>query len=321
MKKHKERPQKKGDFAGAAVEKGAELAADIRRAIVEKMDYNGDGVVDISDIIVQALKIPGVHIDRAKFLQKELFKNHPQRVIDNVINYTPAIAGIPAEEIDKIANEVIKAERIRVSGISAALGLPGGLAMAATIPADILQYYGCTLRAAQKLMYLYGFPEIGIKENELYLDSETTNILILCLGVMNGVAGANNAIKAMAKALGVGVEKKLLRMALTKGAFYPFIKGVLKWFGVGLTKEVFAGFFKKAIPVAGGMVGGGITFATFKPCCLKLVEALRDTMLSNPEHIATVKEDAILDSIMKGEVIDVDYESVASDECLPNGEE
>jgi len=41
----------------------------------------------------------------------------------------------------------------------------------------------------------------------------------------------------------------------------------MKWFGVKMTKEVFAGFFKKAIPVVGGVIGGGITFLAFKPCC------------------------------------------------------
>ena len=54
---------------------------------------------------------------------------------------------------------------IFVSGISAALGAPGGAAMAATIPTDIMQYYGYTL-GAQELMYLYGFPEIISADNE-----------------------------------------------------------------------------------------------------------------------------------------------------------
>jgi len=36
-----------------------------------------------------------------------------------------------------------------VSGISTALSMPGGIVMAATIPADIVQYYGYWLRAAQ----------------------------------------------------------------------------------------------------------------------------------------------------------------------------
>ena len=283
-------------------------------AVIKALDQNGNGTVDIEDIIVLAIKAPGVHITRANFLKKELFKNYPQEVIDKAIATTPAQAGIPSEEIDKIADEVIKFERNCVSGISAALGAPGGWAMAATIPADIIQYYGYTLRATQKLLYLYGFPEIDSDEEGLQLDSQTINQIILCLGVMNGVAGANNAIKGMAKALAVGVEKKLLNAALTKGTFYPLVKAIAKWFGVKMTKSLFAGFFKKAIPVVGGIVGGGITFFTFKPCCYRLKNVLQDTMLSNPNHKSTAEEDEFVTSITEGTVIDVDYEEIIPDD-------
>ena len=247
-------------------------------------------------------------------LKKELFKNYPQEVIDKAIATTPAQAGIPSEEIDKIADEVIKFERNSVSGISAALGVPGGIAMAATIPADIIQYYGYTLRATQKLLYLYGFPEIDSDEQGLQLDSQTINQIILCLGVMNGIAGANNAIKGMAKALAVGIEKQLLNAALTKGTFYPLVKAIAKWFGVKMTKSLFAGFFKKAIPVVGGIIGGGITFFTFKPCCYRLKNVLKDTMLSNPNHKSTAEEDEFVTCITEGTVIEVDYEEIIPDD-------
>ena len=87
--------------------------------------------------------------------------------------------------------------------------------------------------------------------------------------------------------LSVGVEKKLLHTALTKGTIYPIVKSVSSWFGKKMTKEVFAGFFKKSIPVVGGVIGGGITFLSFKPCCDKLKESLHDTLLSNPNHVET----------------------------------
>lgn len=292
-----------------ALNKGRDTLLAAPNAIVDKLDQNHDGEIGIDDIIVLAVKTPGFHIPRASFLQKELFKNHPQDVIDAAIATTPAQAGIPSDEIDKIADEVIAIERTYVSGISVALGAPGGWAMAATIPADIVQYYGYTLRANQKLLYLYGFPEIDLDENGIHLDSETINTIILCLGVMNGVAGANNAIKAMAKALANGVEKKLLNMALTKGTFYPLVKSILKWFGVRLTKNVFAGFFKKAIPIVGGAIGGGLTFLAFKPCCYRLKNALQDTMLSNPGHISSREEDTIMDGILSGSIVDVDFEN------------
>ena len=51
-----------------------------------------------------------------------------------------------------------------------------------------------------------------------------------------------------------------------------------------MTKEIFAGFFKKTIPIVGGVIGGGITYATFKPCCERLKNTLRETRLSNPNY-------------------------------------
>lgn len=287
-----------GKTAASVAEKTKEVATKSQQAILGAIDQNGNGEVDIEDVIIMGLKVPGIRVDRANFLQKELHTKFPQEVIDDAIAHNPLHAKIPPEVIDKIADEVIKYERNCVSGISTALGMPGGVAMAATIPADIAQYYGYMLRATQKLMYLYGFPAIDVEEKGQTFDTETMNILIICMGVMYGAAGANNALKAMAKALAAGVEKQLLRKALTKGTIYPIVKSVAKWFSVKMTKEVFAGFFKKAIPVVGGVIGGGITFISFKPCCDKLKVSLQNTMLSNPDYRPTEEEDdlVIIDS-------------------------
>ena len=231
-----------------------------------------------------AFRVPGVSIDRGSFLRKELQKRYPDEMIEKAVAETPMLASIGQKDIDEIADSIIQNERLRVSGISTALGAPGGVAMAATIPADIAQYYGCLLRVAQKLLYLYGFPQIEYEENEQTFDAETMNQIIICMGVMFGVANAKNAMLAMAKALGTGVEKQLVKKALTKGTIYPIVKSISKWFGAKMTKEIFAGFFKKAIPVVGGVVGGGLTYATFKPCCTKLKAVLEDTYLSNPNY-------------------------------------
>ena len=284
--------------------KTKDVAAKSQQAILGAIDQNGNGEVDIEDVIIMGLKVPGIRIDRANFLQKEFQTKFPQNVIDDAISHNPLYAKIPSEVIDKIADEVIKYERACVSGISAALGMPGGVAMAATIPADIAQYYGYMLRATQKLMYLYGFPEIDIEEKGQTFDTETLNILIICMGVMYGAAGANNALKAMAKALAVGVEKQLIRKALTKGTIYPIVKSVAKWFSIKMTKEVFAGFFKKAIPVVGGVIGGGITFVSFKPCCDKLKASLQNTMLSNPHYCPTEEDDDLV--IVDSEIPEAD---------------
>lgn len=287
--------------AGTAVSTVADKTKGVvvksKDSVVHVVDVNGNGEIDIEDFIILGLRTPGIRVNRNDFLQKELMKNYPQNVINDAITYNPAYAKIPSSEIDKIADEVIKYERNYVSGISTALGMPGGFAMAATIPTDIAQYYGYMLRATQKLMYLYGFPEIDTTERGHKFDSETINLLIICLGVMYGVQGTNTALKTMATALGKGVEKKLMKAALTKGTIYPIVKSVSKWFGVNMTKQIFAGFFKKAIPVVGGVIGGGITYFSFKPCCDKLKESLQDTLLSNPNHHILEDELIISDTI------------------------
>ena len=254
-----------------------------KEKIVTTMDQNGDGELTIEDVILAGLKFPGIKIERDNFLKKEFSTNYSEETVNKVIEKNPAYAGISIKEVDKIADGVIQYERLRVSGISTALSIPGGVTMVATLPTDIAQYYGYMLRAAQKLLYLYGFPEINIQDNQL-LDSATMNTIIVCMGVMYGVAGANTALKTMAKALGKGVEKKLINTALTKGTIYPIVKSVAKWFNVRMTKEIFAGFFKKSIPIVGGVIGGGITYATFKPCCERLKNTLRETRLSNPNY-------------------------------------
>ncbi len=317
--------KKSTEIATLAGKKTTELATKAKDgtiktkdAVAEKLDANGDGKIDIEDIIILGMRTPGVKIKREEFLRKELSKNYPEEVVNDAILHNPAHAGITVEEIDKIVDEVIKFERLCVSGISAALGAPGGAAMVATIPADITQYYGYMLRATQKLLYLYGFPEINTDEQGQTFDSETMNILILCMGVMYGAAGANNAIKGVAKALASGVEKQLMKKALTKGTIYPIVKSVSKWFGVKMTKEVFAGFFKKAIPVVGSVIGGGLTFATFKPCCVKLKKSLRDTRLANPTAkdaedddiidaiVTDISNDANIDEKVLGELLETD---------------
>ena len=212
--------------AVAVTEKTKDLATKSQQAVLGAVDQNGNGEIDIEDVIVMGLKVPGIRIDREAFLQKELQNKVSQQVIDDAIAHNPLHAEIPTEEIDRIADEVIKYERTCVSGISTALGMPGGVAMVATIPADIAQYYGYMLRATQKLMYLYGFPAIDLEEKGQTFDSETMNTLIICMGVMYGVAGANNALKVLAKALATGVEKQLLRKALTKGTIYPIVKAL-----------------------------------------------------------------------------------------------
>lgn len=261
----------------SAVEK-AKLAA------INAIDENGNGKIDLEDVIIKGLKTPGIKINHAAFLAKTLKKRFPQETIDAAIAESPMRANIAQTEIDKMANEAINFERTCVSGISAALSAPGGVAMVATVPADLMQYYAYLLRMAQKLLYLYGFPQIDTEETGEKFDDGTMNTLILCFGVMYGVAGANKALLTVARALGAGLSKKFMQTAVTKGTIYPVLRAILKCFNVKLTKQLASKAINHSLPVIGGVIGGGITFFSFKSCGEKLKKTLRDTYLSNPDY-------------------------------------
>lgn len=270
--------------AGETKTKGKISLEKTKQAIIDAIDENKNGEIDIEDIVIKGFKIPGIRINRENFLRKELIKSCSKETIDIAVKYNPMTANILIEDIDKLADEVIQYERVCVTGISAALGVPGGAAMAVTIPADIIQYYAYMLRAAQKLLYLYGFPEIASDEEGVVIDSESMTILIISLGVMHEVAGAKNALLVLSKALGKGVKKELMKKALTKGVIFQVSKKIAKYFSVNLTKEIFTSFFEKAIPVVGGVIGGALTYLAFKSRCDKFKSSLQNTIFTNPNY-------------------------------------
>ncbi len=55
--------------------KAKEIAINSKEAVVKLLDQDGNGQIDSVDIILLALKVPGVKIDRAKFLQKVFQKS------------------------------------------------------------------------------------------------------------------------------------------------------------------------------------------------------------------------------------------------------
>lgn len=166
----------------------SQLVSGATSNIMASLDQNGNGSLDIEDIIILALQQPHIKVDRTEFLTEELKDYVSEEQLEIAISTNPYTAKIDSETIEKIANSVIQKELNSVSGISAVLGSAGGLASLATVPTDLAQYYAYMLRVAQELMYLYGFPEIDVNVNTSQLNSSTINMLTVCLGVMFGVS-------------------------------------------------------------------------------------------------------------------------------------
>lgn len=237
--------------------------------------------LDVLAALQQAMKVPGAKIDREKFLRKELKRRYSKVIIDRAVEHNPAYAWIPREEIDKLAKHAIDYECNKATAISFTTGLPGGAVGVAAIPADIIQYFVFMLRVIQELAYLYGFDDFHLDENDV--DNEAMNTIMIFLGVMFGVQQANVAIKVVANMAGRNVAKRLAQKALTKGTVYPIVKKIATAIGYKMTKEIFAGGVGRMVPVLGGIITGGLTYATFKPCANTLKNTLRKEPISDPQ--------------------------------------
>lgn len=266
---------------------------------------------DLHKIIKLSMEIPGVRIDRAQFLRKELKRYYEDDVIENVIATNPARAGVSKQDIERIAKGCINYETTQVTAISIATGIPGGFALAGTIPADIVQFYACVIRAAQKLIYLYGWPDMNYSLSD-ELDDGTYNELILFIGIMCGVSAAGQVVNRVAKIVALNTEKRIARMALTKGTIYPIIKKIATTLGFKMTKEIFAKSIGKIIPVVGGVVSGALTFSGFKPMTKRLHNYLKELPMAEPEFY--IKNNYELPVIVNS--VDIDFSDIdIDDEC------
>lgn len=168
------------------------------------------------------------------------------------------------------------------SSASFLAGMPGGMAIAATIPADIVQFYAVALRLAQELAYLYGEEDLW-SENTLDTEKVRNQLIVYC-GVMLGATGAAQAARVLSSALAKQALLKLPKQALTKTFYYPIIKSIVKFFGGKMTKDIFAKGVSKAIPVVGGVISGAITLITMRPMGIRLYETLEKAQFDYTEE-------------------------------------
>lgn len=222
------------------------------------------------------LRLRGVRIDREQFLRSELHKRGIAReMIDEAIALSPAAAGIDVVLLDDMANAAISFETRRSSVLSFAAGLPGGFGLLATVPGDVTQFYVHAFRVMQKTAYVYGWQ--SFLEDSKEIDDETLGKLSMFLGVMLGVGGASSSLTVFAASVArPAIQKQVAGKALTKTTWYPVMKSTLRVIGVKLTKDSFAKTVTKVVPVAGGVISGGMTFVTLRGQSTRLMEHLRE---------------------------------------------
>lgn len=252
----------------------------------------------MEEAITTAVKIPGVKVNRDEFLAEQFAGSDVN--IQDIITLGPVEAGVSREDISSMANKLIIKRTSQSSIASFAAGIPGGLAMAATIPLDVMQFFGMALKLAQELSYMYGAQDLWVDGK--IDDERVRSQLIMYCGVMFGVSGAVSGVRVLSTQIAKTTLKKLPQKALTKTFWYPIVKQFGKVIGVKVTKSTVAKGVSKAIPVIGGVISGGLNFASMLPMAKRLYNALdKATFDYSEEDFENDLE--IMDKIAKNEII------------------
>lgn len=294
--------QSEGDYMSADEELTKEPIKEVTTEVVEGSEHEvltsdeQDAEQFAYEIMKRAASLKVVKIDRGEFLRTTLKKYCPEVDSSMAVETSPIEAGVAPRDLDEFALNVIDFETKKCAGLSFLAGIPGGVALAGTVPADLAQYFAHVMRVEQKLAYLYGWQTFLNPEDEV--DDETLMKLIVLMGIMLEVGGvANSVTKLAADVAQKSIAKTIERQALTKTFFYTPMKKVLRVLGVNLTKQTFAKGVSKVVPVVGGVVSGGLTYASFKPGAERLRRYLRELPTSgidldaNPD-IIVIREQA-----------------------------
>ncbi len=239
---------------------------------------------------------PPVRVGRRKYLEAA-FKG--REGLDAILEKGPLAAGIPLEEIDRLAWNMVRLEAGRSAGLSFLTGLPGGgLGLAAGLTADVVQYYGVGLIILQKMLYLYNYDQDvfseGLEQEEGRLELFTACALAMFADELSLRIAADAAHKgvpeltpeAARETAWKGANKKAVSQIndkLSAKGIPNFVKGKLVRKATGEMAEKLsariAGKLVRVVPVIGGVVSGALTLNSMVPAGRRLRKYVRTTYL------------------------------------------
>lgn len=321
---------KLGEVAGKATESAGELKAllEKQKAEIEETGYSEKAFEVLQKTINAVANAPLVHVDREEFLRKQ-FGSSPY--IEKILEDGPQSV-FTLDSIQRKAVDVIKNSTRKTTMASFAAGLMANpVTTVATASFDVTQFFGFALNLAQKIAYLYGedelFSEISakgfsgdlVKKDGEAVPEVAQMKMIAWLGAMMGVSGAGGLVLHTSKAAGISIGKKVASQALTQTAWYPVLKTVGSLLGFKITKKTVESVINNAVPVIGGFISGGMTYAAFNPMGQRLsdmfVKVLNGDfdieMELNPEFALSLEE---IKEELEEDFIDAEFEDVVEDE-------
>ena len=238
-------------------------------------------------ILRTSLNFNHCRVDREEFLKEALKENCSDDAIGKAILTSPIESEIPRYVIADIAREISNQHLIKVTGLSFAAGLPGGLAMAGTIPADLIHFFVNAIKVAQKMAYLYGWKDFF--ESETDISEDTLSKITLFTGVMFGAPNAEKALNkyknmeaeedAKTKDVKIGfsnleVDFDFSQSTVREHGILQLVQYIAKWIGVRIVRRRFSSGAMRLVPIIGGIVSGGFSYLSFKDMTSRLHDYL-----------------------------------------------
>lgn len=257
-------------------------------------------------VILAASQLPYVKINRKEFLKAE-FKDSEH--LDVILRHGPQVV-YSSRALRKRASRLINNATNKTAILSLLAGLPSNPVVAvAAGSADVIQYFGFALNLSQQIAYLFGEDEL-FSENNKELPEEVKIRIVAYLGIMFGAGGAGFLIQNVFKKGAANVGKKVAQKALMKTAWYPIVKKVGAILGNKVTKATVEKVVAKTIPILGGVISGGITFATFRPMGERLADTfeklLNGEIIVDKDSVNELNQDFDSDSY-SDDIIDGTY--------------
>lgn len=227
----------------------------------------------VASALVHAAAFPGIRVDRVRFLSEALKKQCPTRNVWEAVASTPQRVGISSEDIDAIANRVIREEAMGLTAFSAISGIPKGWFILMSLPADVAQYYARMLRLVQKMHYLYGGEELEFDGGKA--TDQTKERLLELMGAMYGNTDARETIGTISTAISTKFESKTNSKVRKKILSTAPVQRATEYLNqkVPVTKLI-AGAERSVIPYGKMLASGVVSYAAFREMAKRLKDYL-----------------------------------------------
>ncbi len=211
-------------------------------------------------LLQNAMKLPKIQLDRASWYTKVLSPYVSEQTLGRALTTSPARAGIEHPTLSQVAQATLRAHRRGVTTLSLVTGLPGGVALAGALPADLAQFLWHLIQVAQKLTALYGWPPLFVSPKSLTADE--TLLLTVFLAQMFGSERADKLLQEIQQSYrdesGPLPRDPIASYHLKEEAQYMY-----EWMGINAAREGLTKTLARVVPVLGGLLSGGLSYLAF----------------------------------------------------------